>query len=625
MSAARPAPVMPLSFEREPSPALPGATPSPLAGTRPSGLDEGALKNLRKRFQDTGRTKGREAGADAARRRADKILAKFFKLFGKGQHKQAALQALAAIETDPTCGLAHHAMALALEKLGELHKALQFFEKALDLDPTDPDLYYNLGNTAWRLNLLDGAARLFKLYIELCPEKSNGYNNLASVLRDQGRFDDALETVRAAIYTLPEEPHLWNTLGTILLERGDADESNTFFDEALRLHPDFAQALHNKAFTAFNLGDFETALTHWDKAESLCAHDRHRLAEIGHGVGHCLLAMGDLPAGWKAWQWRHDPAYRACTLFNIPAPRWTDEDLTGARVLAIAEQGIGDEIMFSNALPELIDAVGPEGTVMIAVEHRLVPLFRRTYPTLTVGPLKVGRHNGLLTRSVPWLAEAGGVDFYTPFGDTLIPFRPRIEDFPKDRQVLRAETGAVATWTERLAALGPAPKIGVCWRSGHMSAARSKFYCPVDYWGPVFEREGAIFINLQYDDSAADREHITQRFGAEVIDFDDLDLRNDLDGNAALCAALDLVLSAPTAAGGLAGAVGTPTWFVSNSTLWPTLGTNHYPWYAGSRFFAPDRFADWPSLMTRLGGALDDHLSQGAPALTRTAPHQATA
>ncbi|MGF1457275.1 MAG: tetratricopeptide repeat protein [Alphaproteobacteria bacterium] len=565
-----------------------------------AGLDSGALQRLQARFRSL---QGGQKQA-AVRRKANRLVQKFFRTFSKGDHRAAALLALDAIEADRQYGLAHHCMGLALEKLGELHKALGFFEKALELDPQDPDIYYNLGNTAWRLEMLEGAAKLFRVYIEMEPDKSQGYNNLAGVMRDQGLFDEALETVRAGIYMHAENPHLWNTLGTVLLERGDAEACHTFFDEALRLDPDFGLALHNKAFAAFNTGDFDTAVTLWRRAETLFAHDRHRLAEVGHSIGHCLLAKGDLVPGWEAWTWRHDPAYRGSTLFHLPAPRWQGEPLAGRRILAIAEQGIGDEIMFANALPDLIDAVGPDGQVVVAVERRLVSLFQRALPGVTVGPLRVSRHNGKLVRSVPWLGPGMHFDFYTPFGDCIGAFRPRVEDFPPDRTVLTADPEAVAAWRTRLAGLGSGPKMGVCWRSGHITVARSKFYCPLEHWQPVFTTPDVVWINLQYDDCAEDMKQIRSRFGAQIHDFPDLDLRNDLDGNAALCAALDLVVSAPTAAGGLAAGVGTPTWFLSNRTMWPTLGTDHYPWYPRTRFFAPDAFADWPSLMARLGKEL---------------------
>ena len=64
-----------------------------------------------------------------------------------------------------------------------------------------------------------------------------------------------------------------------------------------------------------------------------------------------------------------------------------------------------------------------------------------------------------------------------------------------------------------------------------------------------------------------------------------LDLKDDIDGTAALCAALDLVLSAPTAAAHTAASVGAEVWFLTAGRGWPQLGTDEYPWYANTRVY----------------------------------------
>ena len=48
-------------------------------------------------------------------------------------------------------------------------------------------------------------------------------------------------------------------------------------------------------------------------------------------------------------------------------------------ILIVGEQGLGDEFMFANILPDVAEAVGDDGKLMIAVDPRLVPLFQRSY------------------------------------------------------------------------------------------------------------------------------------------------------------------------------------------------------------------------------------------------------
>ena len=115
---------------------------------------------------------------------------------------------------------------------------------------------------------------------------------------------------------------------------------------------------------------------------------------------------------------------------------------------------------------------------------------------------------------------------------------------------------------------------------------------------------GVSFVNLQYGDASAEIARAKALFGVDIHTVEGLDLKNDLDGAAALSAACDLVISAPTVASALAGAVGTEVWFLTAGPVWPQLGTDHYPWYRASRCFAPETFGNWSDVMPRLSAAL---------------------
>ena len=50
----------------------------------------------------------------------------------------------------------------------------------------------------------------------------------------------------------------------------------------------------------------------------------------------------------------------------LKAPVWNGEPLEGKRILVVAEQGLGDEFMFANILPDFARAVGPAETCRFA-------------------------------------------------------------------------------------------------------------------------------------------------------------------------------------------------------------------------------------------------------------------
>ena len=160
-----------------------------------------------------------------ARRQSNKLLLRALKAWKRGETVPAAQLSLEATNADESNAQAYHLLAITLEKLGHLHKALVTYEKAFQLDPNDPDLVLNLGLTAWNTGNMNGAERMFRLYIETRPDSPEGYNNLASVMRDRGNIEEAIETIRGAIYRIPQVSRCCGTRSRPSSPRTDASKT----------------------------------------------------------------------------------------------------------------------------------------------------------------------------------------------------------------------------------------------------------------------------------------------------------------------------------------------------------------------------------------------------------------
>ena len=179
----------------------------------------------------------------------------------------------------------------------------------------------------------------------------------------------------------------------------------------------------------------------------------------------------------------------------------------------------------------------------------------------------------------------------------------RGKDFPH-QAFLTPDPARVDQFRKILSAGGPGPTVGICWRSMMMGAKRAKYYSALDMWGPILKTSGVRFVNLQYGNCTDELAHVHESHGVDIQTIDGLDLTNDIDGAAALSAAVDLVISAPTAAAATAASVGTEVWFLTAGRTWPQLGTDEYPWYRKGLVFSPKKFGDWneliPSVAERL-------------------------
>jgi tetratricopeptide (TPR) repeat protein len=540
------------------------------------------------------------------RRKSNSVLRRAIKAWQRGDLTRSAQLSLEATEEDDTNPKAFHVLAMALQRMGHQHKALVTYERAFELDPNDPELLINLGLAAWNMKLTEGAARMFSLYVEACPDSPLGYNNLGSVQSDLGHISTAIETLRAAIYRMPSEAVLWNSLATVLAENGRVEESLVFYQEAIRLDPNFARLYHNIGYAWSHLGHLDKALDAYNEALAR-ATEPGELMEGKHSRSICLIGMGQIAEGFSDYEIRIDQRFRAYVHHLVKAPVWQGEPLDGKRILIVGEQGLGDEFMFANILPDLADAVGETGKLEIAVDPRLIPLFQRSFPKAEVGQYEdrtlIDRDGNKNLRFIPFSVDKGEPDYWAPMGTTLHILRKSLGDFPH-KAFLVPDPARVADYKAQLAAMGDEPKIGLCWRSMMLGAKRAKYYSTLEAWAPILKVPGVTFVNLQYGDCADELARVAETLGVEIRTIDGLDLKNDIDGAAALSAALDLVLSAPTAAAATAAAVGTEVWFVTAGRTWPQLGTDEYPWYRKSKVFSPVKFGDWNEVIPRVGEAL---------------------
>ena len=544
-----------------------------------------------------------EVDAALARNKSNGLVRRAIKAWRRGDIARAAQLTLEATEADNGNAQAFHVLAMALERMGHLHKALVTYERAFALDPGDPDLLLNLGLTAWNLKMTDGAAKMFRHYIAACPDSPLGYNNLGTIQCDMGHSSVAIETLRSALYRMPDESMLWNSLATVLAEEGRAEESLVFYHEAVRLDPGFSRPWHNLGYAYSHLGRLSDALEAYDAALQR-ATDEKDIIEGKHSRSICLIGMGRLEEGFREYEIRNCERFRAYVHYMLSAPKWNGEDLAGKRILVAGEQGLGDEFMFANILPDLQRAVGPNGKLLIAVDPRLVPLFQRSFPDAEVGTYDdrklIDPDGAKELRFVNWARD---LDYYAPMGTALQFYRKHIADFPGEA-FLKPDIERAAGLRAQLEKFGPGPYVGICWRSMMLGAKRKKYYSALDSWGPILKTPGVTFVNIQYGDCAGELARARELHGVDIKVIDGLDLKDDIDGAAALSYALDLVISAPTAAAATAASTGTEVWFLTAGRTWPQLGTDTYPWYRASRVFSPENFGDWNALMPQIGAAL---------------------
>lgn len=498
--------------------------------------------------------------------------------------------------------------ARRLEAAGDLPAALAAYEAALAESPDGEAeaLLCGLARIAGRLAMPEQALLLWEEVARRAPASLEAVDGRARALAALGRHGEAAEALKAAVLAHPHEARLWTVLGVVVNETGDSEAAHALLDEAVRLEPGLAAALHNRGDVRFDLGRLAEAEADFDAAARHAASPQDT-AVIAYARALLHLHRGELRQGWAAYAVRLDPDHPDAPVFEAPGARWTPEaPLEGRHLLAVAEQGIGDEIMFAGLLPDLLEALGPRGLLSVALDPRLEPLVRRSFPQVGLASHGTERRGGRAHRSVRGTWERPP-DLWTPLGALPGRFRLSPDSFPR-RAYLRPDPGRVAHWRRWL---GGGPAVGLSWRSGLGTGRRRRALPELAAFAPLLGRPGVRFVNLQYGALPAELDALDGLAAAPLL-RPPFDLKTDLDELAALCVALDVTLSIPNATAALAGACGAETWFLDPPNAWPRLGTETWPWYARARSFEAARFHDWADVMARVAGALEARLSSGA-------------
>jgi hypothetical protein len=352
--------------------------------------------------------------------------------------------------------------------------------------------------------------------------------------------------------------------------------------------------LSNLADLAADDGDLAAARALYDRA--IKAEPGNAQARLNRAVLHLLA--GELKEGWRDYAGRLHIANKVPKPYANGAPlhlaAWTGGSLKGVRLLVRVEQGVGDQILFAGLLPELAARAAAQGGAVIAeCDPRLVDLFARSFPGCMVRPADIKTVNGSAAADYGWLKAAGGAGAAILMGTLPRYLRRTPDEFPKPHVYLKPDPDEARRWRGVFASLGPAPAIGICWRSGKQGGHRAVQYAPLAAWADFLRTLQGTLVSAQYDATAQEIAQLEAMSGRRLFVPPGLDQKNELDRAGAMLSALDGLVSAPTAVSWIGAGVGTPTFKLLYDTSWTALGKPYEPFAPACRLVAPRRRGDW--------------------------------
>jgi tetratricopeptide (TPR) repeat protein len=468
-----------------------------------------------------------------------------------GEPKKAKQEAEELLVSHPRSVIALKVIGMGYLDEKKYKNAEEALLRAAEIAPMDAEALYLVGKLFLYSERGEKAKEYLKRSIKLNPRSAIPFFLMGSVYRDQCRFQTSYTYYRYA-HKLDSDGLATNVnLGLGLFEIGRVHEAIEVFKAYFQKHPDAAEAQFNLAIA--------------------------------------LLLLGQLDEGW-----RHYEARKVTHKLDkgLPFPVWQGESLAGKTLLIVAEQGVGDEIWAASMFEEVIEEAD---RVVIECEPRLVTLFQRSFPTASILPRQPFQLVMPADVTVDYQCLMLGIARWR---------RNHPSKFPGPVGYLKPEASRRDFWHWRLKQLGAGLKIGITWRSGLLKGTRKASYTSLDEWGEIFTIPGAIFINLQYGECQAELDAAAEKFGVQIHNFKDIDLKDGFEDVAALISSLDVVVAPANAVACLSSALNIPLLQFVPNNYWVSLGEDYSPWFPSVKLFFRPWDREWAEALLGIGNEL---------------------
>jgi tetratricopeptide (TPR) repeat protein len=478
-----------------------------------------------------------------------------------------------ALELDPDQAEVHWYRANVLRETGRIDEALQGMERAVALRPEFVEALHGRGVALAGAGRLQAAVDSFDRAIQARPDLAVLHECRGQALGVLRRYDEAAQSFAQVLALQPGNADAHCARGTALMEGDRLEEACDEFDAALRIRPDlvWAHIQRGLALVRRNLPD--PAIASFEQALRL----NPAAVEASWNRTLALLLRGDWEEGWQLY------ARFADRERSFEQARWDGTAaLDGKTLFVHGWHGLGDTLMFSRFVP-FVANLGAR--VILEAEATLHGLLRRLEGVAEVVERGVVPPRFDLQCSLFSLPAALGCTLHS---------------VPGGAGYLAADPAKASAWRKKLGGARRL-RVGLVWSGNPRHHNDERRSIALERLVALLALD-ADFYSLQKELRDADQACLLahprlHHPGAQLDSFAD---------TAALCSALDLVVSVDTSVAHLAGALGRPVWVLlpfSPDWRW-LLERDDSPWYDKARLYRQPRPGDWDSVIRRVAADL---------------------
>ena len=195
---------------------------------------------------------------------------------GRKHYKDARTHFTKAVQLDGKLFEAWHDLGVVETALGNYDKAVDDFEKALDVQPGSRKTVLAYGESLRRAHRPQKAAKVYAKWLDSDPKDAEMRARYAQVLREGGDLEQSLEEARqllsqggSSTENVAQTVVAYNALGLTYYKMGKLDLAETAFRKAADLDAKSAFVWNNLGLVAFDRGHDQEAFLNFQKASEL--------------------------------------------------------------------------------------------------------------------------------------------------------------------------------------------------------------------------------------------------------------------------------------------------------------------------------------------------------------------
>ena len=417
---------------------------------------------------------------------------------------------------------------------GEIKNAKKNIKKYLALDYRNSDMHNLMGITYALEKDFDEAIRSFEKAIKIDKNFIEPIINKAAAHIEIKEYQKAIQILKKIDTQEKENSRIKMLIGIALRRLGIMSHAIEIFTEILDISPNNIEALSNRGISNADSGNYSLALEDYLKALRI----NSVYPEANHNLAHVYLAEMNFVEGWKQYEWRWKTREFNSAPITTSRPIWNGKDFT-VRLYVWAEQGLGDQILYASMFHQLRASVQ---SLIIGVDQKLLIIFRRSFPNI-----EFVDKNSLLSED--------NYDAHIPIGSIGQFFRRDKKDFEIVKYPYLTVCNEKYQSLKKILAQSDVKLIGLSWASKNEKIGSFKSI-QLNELLPILTVANTKFIDLQYTDTAKERQQLSKEHGINIEKINAIDSYNDIDGLAALIMCCDLVITTSNTTAHLAGAIG---------------------------------------------------------------------